>query len=65
MYSRPIVKDDFEVPKELVTKNFILNPLTINHLNSEIQKIDKELQFIEKKKVFTVLRGDNNETMDD
>ena len=37
----------------------------INHLNSEIQKIDKELQFIEKKKVFTVLRGDNNETMDD
>ena len=37
----------------------------INHLNSEIQKIDKELEFMEKKKVISVLRGDNNETMDD
>ena len=41
MYSRPIVKDDFEVPKELVTKNFILNPLTVKHLNSDYEAVMK------------------------
>ena len=35
MYKRPIVKDDFEVPEELVTKNFILRPLTINYLDRD------------------------------
>ena len=39
MYSRPIVKDDFEVPKELVTKNFLFtfvsNP-RVPEINSEI-----------------------------
>ena len=41
MYSRPIVKDDFEVPKELVTKNFILSPLTVKHLNSDYEAVMK------------------------
>ena len=41
MYSRPIVKDDFEVPKELVTKNFILNPLSVKHLNSDYEAVMK------------------------
>tara|TARA_X000000950_G_scaffold16656_1_gene18113 strand:+ start:5185 stop:5376 length:192 start_codon:yes stop_codon:yes gene_type:complete len=38
---------------------------TITHLHNQINKINKELELIEKKKVFTILRGDNNETMDD
>ena len=41
MYSRPIVKDDFEVPKELVTKNFILSPLTVKHLKSDYEAVMK------------------------
>lgn len=57
------IKDHSEVMSLLGKKLGLME--NINHLNSEIQKIDKELQFIEKKKVFTVLRGDNNETMDD
>ena len=39
MYSRPIVKDDFEVPEELITKNFILKPLTISHLEKDYETI--------------------------
>ena len=27
MYNRPIVKDDFEVPEELVTKNFYIKAI--------------------------------------
>ncbi|MEC9011948.1 MAG: GNAT family N-acetyltransferase, partial [SAR324 cluster bacterium] len=39
MYNRPIVKDDFEVPEELVTKNFILRPLTINYLDRDYEAV--------------------------
>ena len=63
MAKRSNIKDHSEVMSLLGKKLGLME--NINHLNSEIQKIDKELQFIEKKKVFTVLRGDNNETMDD
>jgi len=41
MYSRPIVKDDFKVPEELVTKNFILKPLTTNYLDSDYEAVMK------------------------
>ena len=41
MYKRPIVKDDFEVPEELVTKNFILRPLTINYLDRDYEAVMK------------------------
>jgi hypothetical protein len=63
MAKRSNIQDHSEVMSLLGKKLGLME--NINHLNSEIQKIDKELQFIEKKKVFTVLRGDNNETMDD
>jgi hypothetical protein len=57
------IKDHSEVMSLLGKKLGLMENIT--HLNSEIQKIDKELEFMEKKKVFTVLRGDNNEAMDD
>ena len=41
MYSRPIVKDDFKVPEELITKNFILKPLTTNYLDSDYEAVMK------------------------
>lgn len=63
MVKRSNIENHSEVMSLLGKKLGLME--NINHLNSEIQKIDKELQFIEKKKVFTVLRGDNNETMDD
>jgi|TARA_B110000444_G_C18803122_1_gene578493 hypothetical protein len=57
------IKDHSEVMSLLGKKLGLME--NINHLNIEIQKIDKELEFMEKKKVFNVLRGDNDETMDD
>jgi hypothetical protein len=57
------IKDHSEVMSLLGKKLGLMENIT--HLNSEIQKIDKELEFMEKKKVFTVLRGDQNEAMDD
>ena len=57
------IKDHSEVMSLLGKKLGLMENIT--HLNSEIQKIDKELEFMEKKKVFTVLRGDNDEAMDD
>ena len=41
MYSRPIVKDDFKVPAELITKNFILKPLTTNYIDSDYEAVMK------------------------
>ena len=41
MYSRPIVKDDIKVPEELITKNFILKPLTTNYLDSDYEAVMK------------------------
>ena len=41
MYSRPIVKDDFKVPEELITKDFILKPLTTNYLDSDYEAVMK------------------------
>ena len=57
------IKDHSEVMSLLGKKLGLMENIT--HLNSEIQKIDKELEFMEKKKVFTVLRGEQNEAMDD
>ena len=48
MYNRPIVKNDFEVPEELVTKNFILKPLTINYLYSDHEAVKKSEQHLYK-----------------
>ena len=48
MYNRPIVKNDFEVPEELVTKNFILKPLTINYLDRDYEAVKKSEQHLYK-----------------
>ena len=39
MYSRPIVKKDFNVPQELVTESFILRPLTIKYLRNDYEAV--------------------------
>ena len=39
MYSRPIVKQDFNVPQELVTESFILRPLTIKYLRNDYEAV--------------------------
>ena len=41
-----MVKDDFEVPEELVTKNFKLRPLTINYLDRDYEAVGSLLSGI-------------------
>ena len=48
VYNRLIVRNDFEVPEELVTKNFILKPLTINYLYSDHEAVKKSEQHLYK-----------------
>ena len=67
MYNRPIVKDDFEVPEELVTKNFILRPLTINYLDRDYEAVMVDLGWHEREFslrhsfAYTVLSPQNEE----
>ena len=39
MYSRPIVKNSFKVPTELVTENFILRPLKIKYVDKDYEAV--------------------------
>ena len=48
MYSRPIVKDSFKVPTELVTKNFILRPLTIKYVDKDYEAVMKSVDHLYK-----------------
>ncbi len=63
MVKRSNIENHSEVMSLLGKKLGLME--TITHLHNQINKINKELELIEKKKVFTILRGDNNETMDD
>ena len=46
MYSRPIVKNSFEVPTELVTENFILRPLTIKYVDQDYEAVMKSVDHL-------------------
>ena len=48
MYSRPIVKNSFKVPTELVTKNFILRPLTIKYVDKDYEAVMKSADHLYK-----------------
>ena len=48
MYSRPIVKNSFKVPTELVTKNFILRPLTIKYIDKDYEAVMKSVDHLYK-----------------
>ena len=47
MYSRPIVPKTFEVPKTLLTKGFILKPLTINHLIKDFDAVMSSVEHLQ------------------
>ena len=48
MYSRPIVKNSFKVPAELVTENFILRPLTIKYVDQDYEAVMKSVDHLYK-----------------
>ena len=48
MYSRPIVKNSFKVPTELVTENFTLRPLTIKYVDKDYEAVMKSVDHLYK-----------------